>query len=111
MNLADEVTDGAVFTSAVPSGGASRGYKKNRGPVPSVFEDSMDNLQVWKPGCKVTVKSEPAEVIVVNICRYGVRYEVGFWREGEWKEMWVPESQVAGLACDVQGIGFRFLEG
>lgn len=34
------------------------------------------------------------EVLTTSINADGVRYQVGYWFKDEWKEVWIPASQV-----------------
>jgi hypothetical protein len=54
-----------------------------------------EDLPVFEPGSMVIVNGEPARIITVSIQENRlIRYEVGYWKAGEWKEVWLPAAEV-----------------
>lgn len=53
-------------------------------------------LRIFKPGSEVTAGKESARVLSVQLDGplLQVRYEIGFWKAGEWKTTWLPSSEV-----------------
>jgi len=55
-------------------------------------------MEIYKQGTKVFIPQEresdiSAEVICVNIWGQGTRYEVGYWKDKEYKTVWLFENQ------------------
>lgn len=67
----------------------------------------MVEMEVLKPGSKTTIPAGDAVVLSVNIGIGGVRYELGYWSANEWKEIWLPDSEVKIKQNKPMRIGFQ----
>jgi hypothetical protein len=75
-------------------------------PIQSQEAAVNTDYKFYRIGTKVICNGEPAKVLRIQIGTFGVMYEVGYWLRGEWKEVWLPESEVEEEKAEKRQPGF-----
>jgi hypothetical protein len=64
------------------------------------------DIKVLPFGTRVNVGPVEGVILGISIRAAGVRYEVGYWNNKEWKEVWFDAVLVESAAGDTIRIGF-----
>ena len=65
-------------------------------------------MTIYRPGAEVTANGEVAKITTVSITELGVAYEIGYWKSGEWKTCWIPESEIGSVdESKTKTLGFK----
>jgi hypothetical protein len=77
------------------------------------------SYEVYTPNTEVTIcEGRTGRVVAVMVERgFAVTYKVGWWKDGDWKESWLPSAEVMPLTgltgslgsgkTSITKIGFR----
>jgi hypothetical protein len=62
--------------------------------IPAGCRLGLPIIEIIPIGSQVTVGPHEGTVLHANIGTNGVRYEVGYWKSDEWKEVWIDDFLV-----------------
>ena len=67
----------------------------------------MTEIKAFAPGSKVLVNKAEATIQSVIYRPTHIRYEVGYWLNNSWVEVWLPENEIATLPTETFNLGFK----